>query len=539
MLPAWPWSRELSVNVTKPASTALTVRDSWPARYDAWVSRLLGMSRLDEPEAAALRKAQGNLFARVLPAILLSNLLSAVLVAITAMIHGWLWFPLFWSAAVVAIGVLGILRITRIRERNREDSPSAKFNDRILIDSALMALPWVVMAIVFNPIAVPEMEVLTATLLAGLVCAGTFTMASMPSAALLFAGIILGARVIHIALSPGDHMLENLTFQAIYGSVMLVSLRSMAQLFIDRVRAISSAQALGQEAKAQARVEEARREEVERQAEAFRHEIGAILQPVFQSVDHMNGAAEQLVSISQRSQDKLAGVLTKVSEAMSDITCVESHSHRLTNTIAQIRAEADKTTQLVRTAASDVAASIAVKTQLTQAVRDIGDVSALIREIAAQTNLLALNATIEAARAGLAGRGFAVVATEVKGLAARTEAATQEISERIEEVRAATERSLAAVMNISVSTDAIVGVTGDIVVAVDQQAEAIRTMVALLAGTVREAENTTAAIDLVVADAARTMDNGRQVSAAAAGVDASARRLDESVARFSRDVVRN
>ena len=39
--------------------------------------------------------------------------------------------------------------------------------------------------------------------------------------------------------------------------------------------------------------------------------------------------------------------------------------------------------------------------------------------------------------------------------------------------------------------------------------------------------------------AARTMDNGRQVSAAAAGVDASARRLDESVARFSRDVVRN
>ncbi|MBX9875018.1 MAG: hypothetical protein K2X84_09190, partial [Beijerinckiaceae bacterium] len=302
---------------------------------------------------------------------------------------------------------------------------------------------------------------------------------------------------------------------------------------------ISSAQALGQEAKAQARVEEARREEVERQAAAFRHEIGAILQPVFQSVDHMNGAAEQLVSISQRSQDKLAGVLTKVSEAMSDITCVESHSHRLTNTIAQIRAEADKTTQLVRTAASDVAASIAVKTQLTQAVRDIGDVSALIREIAAQTNLLALNATIEAARAGLAGRGFAVVATEVKGLAARTEAATQEISERIEEVRAATERSLAAVMNISVSTDAIVGVTGDIVVAVDQQAEAIRTMVALLAGTVREAENTTAAIDLVVADAARTMDNGRQVSAAAAGVDASARRLDESVARFSRDVVRN
>ena len=516
----------------------MTAGATWPARYDAWVNRQFGMARLDDADAAALRMAQAEMFARVLPAILISNLLSAVLVAIAAMFHGWLWFPLLWSAWVVVSGVLGILRISRIRDRKREDAPSAKFNDRILIDTAIMAAPWVVMAMVINPTAVPQMEVLTATMLAGLVCAGTFTMASMPSAALLFAGLILGARIIHIALSPIDHMLENLAFQAIYGSVMLVSLRSMAQLFIDRVRAISSAQGLGLEAQTQARLEEARREDVERQAEAFRREIGAILQPVFQSVGHMNGAAEQLVAISQRSQDQLAGVLTTVGDARTDIASVELCSHRLTETIYLIRTEADRTTQLVRTAASDVAASIAIKAQLKQAVHDIGQVSDLIREIASQTNLLALNATIEAARAGLAGRGFAVVANEVKGLAARTESATQEISQRIEEVRAATERSLAAVMNISVSNDAIVGATSGIVVAVDQQADAIGTMVELLTRAVREAEQAAGAIDLVVADAARTMDHGRQVSEAAAGVDVSATRLDESVARFSRDVVR-
>ncbi len=515
----------------------MTAQATWPARYNDWVNRRLGIVPLDEADAAALRRAQGEQFARVLPAILLSNLLSAVLVAITAMMHGWLWFPLFWSASVVAIGVLGILRITRIRERAREESPSAKFNDRILIDSALMAAPWLVMAIVFNPTRVPEMEVLTATLLAGLVCAGTFTMASMPSAALLFAGLILGARILHIALSPLDHAVENLTFQWIYGSVMLVSLRSMAQLFIDRVRAIGSAQALGLDAQAQARFEEARREDVERQADAFRREIGAILKPVFQSVVRMNSAAEQLVAISQRSQEKLGGMLKQVGEASDDISSVEACSRRLTDTIALIRTEADRTTQLVRTAASDVAASVAIKEQLTRSVRDIGEVSELIREIAAQTNLLALNATIEAARAGVAGRGFAVVATEVKSLAERTEAATQEISERIEEVRASTERSLAAVMNISVSTDAIVGATGGIVLAVDQQAEAIRTMVDLLSRAVKETQRAANAIDLVAADAALTMDNGRQVSEAAAGVDGSARRLDDSVARFSRQVV--
>lgn len=252
----------------------------------------------------------------------------------------------------------------------------------------------------------------------------------------------------------------------------------------------------------------------------------------------MNAAAEQLATISQRSQEQLASVLIQVSEARMDIVSVEVRSHRLTDTIALIRCEADRPTNLVRTAAADVAASVAVKAQLSQAVDNIGEVSDLIRGIAAQTSLLALNATIEAARAGLAGRGFAVVATEVKELAVRTEAATKEIAVRVAEVRCVTKRSLAAVMNISVSTEAIVGATGCIVVAVDQQAEAIRVMVEVLSRAVKETEQAAGAIDLVVADAARIMGHGQQVSVAAAEVDASARGLDHSVARFSRDVVR-
>ena len=109
---------------------------------------------------------------------------------------------------------------------------------------------------------------------------------------------------------------------------------------------------------------------------------------------------------------------------------------------------------------------------LADASQKIGDVVALIRNIAGQTNLLALNATIEAARAGEAGRGFAVVASEVKSLAVQTAKATEDISRLIVAVQGSTSSAVEAIHRITERMQEIDRNATSVAASVEQQSSA-------------------------------------------------------------------
>ena len=81
--------------------------------------------------------------------------------------------------------------------------------------------------------------------------------------------------------------------------------------------------------------------------------------------------------------------------------------------------------------------------RLGESSQQIGEITALIDDIADRTSILALNASIQAAAAGEAGRGFAVVAEEIERLAERSATATRRIDGLIQTIQVETNEAVA------------------------------------------------------------------------------------------------
>lgn len=193
--------------------------------------------------------------------------------------------------------------------------------------------------------------------------------------------------------------------------------------------------------------------------------------------------------------------------------------------------------QTLRTSAASMSTAVGV---LQSATTDIGEVTAVINEIAEQTKILSLNAAIEAARAGDAGRGFAVVSTEIRKLAESVSSSTTRIDRLIAGIQRAASELMGDAGDQVLLAEASVDHTSrseasfdDIVEQVSSTASAAREIAAAAAQQKVASEQVLMAMQQVSAAASETAAAARQVAESGRDIDEQARGLEDGMRGFT------
>lgn len=178
-------------------------------------------------------------------------------------------------------------------------------------------------------------------------------------------------------------------------------------------------------------------------------QISTIADEMAKNAVSMSNTSSSVASSAEEMSVNMSSISASTEQSTTNINGVASATEQMSSTIGEVSQNSEKARSITLSAVQSVNISSEKVQELGTAAKDISKVTDVIVEIAEQTKLLALNATIEAARAGEAGKGFAVVANEVKELAKQTNAATDDIRQKIEAIQTSTNQTIMQISEIS------------------------------------------------------------------------------------------
>lgn len=189
-----------------------------------------------------------------------------------------------------------------------------------------------------------------------------------------------------------------------------------------------------------------------------RQQLEQLLSTIVETANSLSTASAEILA---GTTEQAAGMRQQSAAVAETVTTVDEVLQTAEQAADRARAVAESSQRAVQVSTAGrkaveetVSAMNAIKEQtgsiaesilgLAEQAQAIGEIIAVVTDIADQTNLLALNAAIEASRAGEHGRGFSVVAGEIKALADQSKISTGRVRQILSEIQKATNAAVMA-----------------------------------------------------------------------------------------------
>ena len=186
-----------------------------------------------------------------------------------------------------------------------------------------------------------------------------------------------------------------------------------------------------------------------------------------ESVNVLASSASEILASTTEATAGMAETMTSVSETTVTVEEVKQTAQLSAEKSRSVSEGAQKASLVAQQGSDAVAKTVGgishieklMETvaesivKLSEQGQAIGEIMAVVGDLAQQSNLLAVNAAIEASKAGEHGKGFTVVAQEIKSLANQSKQATEQVRAILGDIQRATGASVLAAEQVSKAVD--------------------------------------------------------------------------------------